>query len=766
MTRPMRRPPRPRHEVELTDVEPAISLTKTPTPDSLPEPGGTFTFSLVVDNDSVEPVSLTSLVDDIYGDLDGQGDCSLPQTIAVGGSYACSFDGDFSGNAGDTQTDTITALAVDDEANEATAEASAQVELTDVPSSIEVTKEATPIEVPEPGAEVTFSVSVENTSSVDVVTIDSLVDDVHGDLDGQGDCALPQTLAPGETYTCSFTALVSGNAGYAETDVVTATGTDDDGAPVSDDDDAVVTVTDVAPAISLTKTPTPDSLPEPGGTFTFSLVVDNDSVEPVSLTSLVDDIYGDLDGQGDCSLPQTIAVGGSYACSFDGDFSGNAGDTQTDTITALAVDDEANEATAEASAQVELTDVPSSIEVTKEATPIEVPEPGAEVTFSVSVENTSAPDVVTIESLTDDIYGDITTVQGAISATDCAVTQVLDPGDIYACAFTALVSGNASDVVTDVVTATGTDDDGAPVSDDDDAVVTVTDVEPAISLTKTASPLTLPEPGGDFTFSLVVSNESVEPVELLSLDDDVYGDITLVVGAISATDCTLPQTIPVGGSYGCSFTGAFSGNAGDSQTDVVTAVAQDDEQNETQATDDAFVELTPVPPVISVTKTPNRTQLIVPGGDVTFTITVTNESTFEPVTLDALSDSVFGDLDGRGSCLADGSVMLQPGQTYTCRFVGEVTGGAGSTHRNTVTATASDDDPIPATVTAAATAEVNIVPIEIVPVLPSTDMLLAADGPEQVGRSMAELLRLFVLFMAASILVGAAGLAVVRRTRV
>ncbi len=263
---------------------------------------------------------------------------------------------------------------------------------------------------------------------MDSVTIDSLVDDVHGDLDGQGDCSLPQTLAPGETYACAFTAIVSGNAGYVETDVVTAAGTDDDGAPVSDDDDAVVTVTDVEPAISLTKTPTPDSLPEPGGTFTFGLVVSNDSVEPVTLTSLVDDVYGDLDGQGDCSLPQTIAVGGSYACSFSGDFSGNAGDTQTDTITALAVDDEANEASAEASAEVELTDVPSSIEVIKQASPTEVPEPGAEVTFSVSVENTSDPDVVTIDSLTDDIYGDITTVQGAISVTDCAVPQVLDPG--------------------------------------------------------------------------------------------------------------------------------------------------------------------------------------------------------------------------------------------------------------------------------------------------------------------------------------------------
>ena len=52
----------------------------------------------------------------------------------------------------------------------------------------------------------------------------------------------------------------------------------------------------------------------------------------------------------------------------------------------------------------------------------------------------------------------------------------------------AFVAGNAGDSETDVVTASGTDDDGAPVTDSDDATVTVTGVAPAITVTKTASP--------------------------------------------------------------------------------------------------------------------------------------------------------------------------------------------------------------------------------------------------------------------------------------
>ena len=46
----------------------------------------------------------------------------------------------------------------------------------------------------------------------------------------------------------------------------------------------------------------------------------------------------------------------------------------------------------------------------------------------------------------------------------------------------------------------------------------------------------------------------------------------------------VPRAIAVGGSYSCSFTGTFTGNAGASQTDVVTATARDDEGNPATAT--------------------------------------------------------------------------------------------------------------------------------------------------------------------------------------
>ena len=80
----------------------------------------------------------------------------------------------------------------------------------------------------------TYTFQVNNPSAVDSVTIDTLDDSIYGDLNGQGDCSVPQTIPAGGSYTCSITVDVTGNAGDTITNVATASGVDDDGNPVSE----------------------------------------------------------------------------------------------------------------------------------------------------------------------------------------------------------------------------------------------------------------------------------------------------------------------------------------------------------------------------------------------------------------------------------------------------------------------------------------------------------------------------------------------------
>ncbi len=179
-------------------------------------------------------------------------------------------------------------------------------------------KTATPLTRPEPGGDFTFNVVVTNTST-EVLTITSLTDDVYGNITTRANStcntAIGTVLQPGGTYSCSFTAPFNGNAGASQTDVVTVRATNPAGVEVTDNDDAVVFITDVVPAVHVDKTATPSSRPEPGGAFTFNVVVTNIGSEAVTITALTDDVYGNLATRGTCTtaIGTVLQPGASYS---------------------------------------------------------------------------------------------------------------------------------------------------------------------------------------------------------------------------------------------------------------------------------------------------------------------------------------------------------------------------------------------------------------------------------------------------------------------
>ncbi|MCA1683730.1 MAG: hypothetical protein LC708_01180, partial [Actinobacteria bacterium] len=302
--------------VRITPVPPTITTTKQATPPSLPEPGGLFTFNYSVTNTGPETVTVTSIIDDVYGNLNGRGTCAIGARLAPnGGTYTCTFTGNFFGNAGARQVDTIDTVARDDHGQEVRSQARATVTITDIPPSIRIVKTPDPVSRPEPGGTFRFTVTITNTS-FEPITTTSLVDDIYGDLNGRGTCAVGVLLAAnGGTYTCAFDGNFFGRAGDAQTDTVTVRAVDNDGTEVTASARATVFLTP-RPSITTVKTATPPSLPEPGGTFTFNFTVTNTGPEPVTVTSLIDDVYGNLNGRGTCAIGARLAAnGGSYSCS-------------------------------------------------------------------------------------------------------------------------------------------------------------------------------------------------------------------------------------------------------------------------------------------------------------------------------------------------------------------------------------------------------------------------------------------------------------------
>ncbi len=310
----------------VIDVDPSITVVKTATPGSMPEPGGEVSFHVEVTNNSNETVWLTSLIDTEFGDLDGQGNCVADGSvaIAVGATFSCTFNGFVTGDAGFVHENTVVAIVIDDEKTEASNFDNATVTLTDVPPQVTVVKTANPTEIFS-GEVVQFSIVVHNASA-EAVTLTSLTDSIYGNLNGVGTCATGGVIPAGGDYECAFSAVVNAT----ETDVVTASVVDNDGSTDSDNDDATVTVKD-DPTLAIEKlndAPLVLDLPtaEEGTTVTFTLLYTISSPDGITNAVITDVLPVGLD-----------YVDGSATNSADFTFVGYDAATRTLTWTAASI---------------------------------------------------------------------------------------------------------------------------------------------------------------------------------------------------------------------------------------------------------------------------------------------------------------------------------------------------------------------------------------------------------------------------------------------
>ena len=334
------------------------------------------------------------------------------------------------------------------------------------------------------------------------------------------------------------------------------------------------------------------------------------------------------------------------------------------------------------------------ITVIKTATPLSVAEPGADVTFAVSITNDS-PLPVTVTDISDSVFEDVTESAPAnplVVSTTCATGAEVDPGKTYSCRFAAPVTGNAGDVHENVITGTAVDDDGEPVDDTDDATVGITDVLPEIDVTKTADK-TMIHAGDPVTYTYVVKNPGVEPLAVTMVDDKCSPVVLRSGDTSNAGFLDASETW----TYTCTPSPALQVTT----TNVVTAAGTDDEGNVVRDTATATVAV--ITPAIAIDKSVDAAS-VAPGTTVTYTFRVTNPGTV-PLAGVVVSDDKCAPVVFDGGD-ANGDGLLQPSETWMFSCAQVQTGDAALT---TNIGTALGRDPLGLVVSATDSVRIAVV---------------------------------------------------------
>lgn len=385
-----------------------------------------------------------------------------------------------------------------------------------VKPEIEVVKVADPTLLFDPGGEVIYSVAVNNIGG-GPVTITSLSDDKFGNIANPANpaiydttCALPQTIPFGGNYLCSFKATLDRTVvGTVHTNTVTGSGTGLGATPVSDDDAAVVRIVkssgfavtklvntgvgysaaagwQFSGTVSITQPGQPADnydweLPAPAGDAAAigqTKTATTDGTGNILWTWWPDSQASPQFWPSRFELNEVVqpdyAFAGATCTKLVRETDGSITTTTFDVATLPTTVDLPDGTLVTCTVH----NVKPAIEVVKTASPTLVVAPGADVTFSIQVTN-SGGGPVTLSSLTDSVFGNVTQVAGPIQSTTCNLTPpvALAEDEVYSCQFVATVSGSGfppQDLHTNVITAAGLGTGGVPVADDDDAQVVIT----------------------------------------------------------------------------------------------------------------------------------------------------------------------------------------------------------------------------------------------------------------------------------------------------
>jgi uncharacterized repeat protein (TIGR01451 family) len=319
---------------------------------------------------------------------------------------------------------------------------------------------------------------------------------------------------------------------------------------------------DIAPTVDVTKDASVASVDEPGGDVIFTVSVWNTSHEPVTLTSLVDSVYGTLDKDDVghhswisslCDTGATLAAtdgmrGGAdtYACSFVGAVRGEGPATHVNEVTAVVTDDDDDTATDKDTATVTIRDVPppppppAAPQIDLSVTKVDTPDPAklnGEIRYTMLVTN-AGPSTATGVTLADPLpagtsFVSVSTTQGTCSfaggLVQCSLGTIPVGGSV---AVSLVVRATRTGVIANEVTVVGKEPE--PNTANNRATATTLVPTPLIP------PKAKPKPPVCYTLTvgrktLQVGKRSLIPVRVKNRARPVKGAKVVVRGAGVAT---------------------------------------------------------------------------------------------------------------------------------------------------------------------------------------------------------------------------------------
>ncbi|MCS7006481.1 MAG: DUF11 domain-containing protein [Gaiellaceae bacterium] len=213
-------------------------------------------------------------------------------------------------------------------------------------------------------------------------------------------------------------------------------------------------------AIEVSKSASPTSVKEPGGSVTYTVTIRNVSEVLVRIENVVDDRFGDLDdagGSGCFDVPVSLAPGASTFCQFTRNVTGAGRTSHVNVVTASGVDASGNPVFGSDDARVDIT--PRLIDLVVEKTATSPTPLNGTVTYTLTVTN-RGPDTATSVQLADPAPAGVQYQSASASQGTCTVTAAL-----VTCSLGTIAPGQVVTVtVTGRATATGTHVNTATVS--------------------------------------------------------------------------------------------------------------------------------------------------------------------------------------------------------------------------------------------------------------------------------------------------------------